>query len=174
MTTKTKTLPTPTAPPTPNITLFREIQQYFMDEPRRVIMRDWVDKDIVEDFAPPCGTVSCIGGTALLLSGYTPSRIDRLNRETVFRRAEELLGLPVTTRKQLAFGEGSTSTIGMRLFLLSHWPKAMARKHDAISQAQYDMRPCFSPGNPKRFKALKLAQAKLVCKRIDLFLEKGI
>lgn len=59
-----------------NVRLLRRVQRYIMEEPRRFNMNWWAelhDKGTVERYPnlPPCGTVCCLAGTAVLLAGCT-------------------------------------------------------------------------------------------------------
>lgn len=55
--------------------LMADIRAYILEEPKRIFMGDWIIKgkqnieDTFDTEAPACGTVGCIAGNAVLLTG---------------------------------------------------------------------------------------------------------
>ncbi len=104
-----------------NVRLLRKIQKMILEEPRRLNM--WLvqnhyskrDVDNSEYNLPPCGTVGCIAGWALNLSGFT--------RSNSLNKAATLLGIERTASDHV--------------FLVSDWPeKFHNRYNDARTQRQ--------------------------------------
>lgn len=89
--------------PTINVKLLRRVKALILEEPRRLDMGTWAhpaDKRVqVEADRPPCGTVACIAGWAVIddfvkVNGRMPDR-DEIEEiyETADRKAAELLSL---------------------------------------------------------------------------------
>lgn len=96
-----------------NVELLERVKAHILEEPTRFDMGDFVIQgEYLENFAanfgrpiPPCGTIACIAGWAVLLSeGQTSGAGSDVQAE-----AEALLGLSVEQRE--------------RLFYTSNWPK---------------------------------------------------
>lgn len=131
--------------PDVNVKLFRRIQHYIKQEPKRFLMsafgitartqREWERETMwmqdASEEIPPCGTASCIAGTANLLTGG------------------KRLKAPIRAAKKLGISRGQSNS----LFYLSTWPLTFQRKW-------------FDAKTPEK-------RADIACARIDYFLETG-
>lgn len=98
-----------------NVELLRKVQKHILEEPRRLNMDVVLNKvDTKIKHNPPCGTVGCIAGWTVMLTGnegefgrydlavqlldLNGTQRDKLFREP--RMSEELLGWPATFAKR--------------------------------------------------------------------------
>lgn len=93
-----------------SIDILQKVKQHILEEPRRLRMTTWFYKtDLVDPMSPPCGTIGCIAGFTVMLSGKI------VEVETVQEEAMELLGI---NDKQA--GE---------LFYTSQWPQRFSTEY---------------------------------------------
>lgn len=75
------------------VSLLRKIQKHILAEPRRLDMSGWGYYDKNPDASmPPCGTVGCIAGWALVLTGAHDPVLSDFPLDT-YTLAEEVLAL---------------------------------------------------------------------------------
>lgn len=75
-----------------NKSLLRKVRNHILEDERRFDMMRFVERRRGSE-APPCGTVGCIAGWAVMLADGIPKRITVTYYEGVGKRAAELLGL---------------------------------------------------------------------------------
>lgn len=125
-----------------NIELLQRVRQHILDEPRRLNMGTWVSTvgKTVPAFAgvygrdeadlPPCGTVACVAGWAVLLSRFNG-------------KPEEYAAF-IRERPSL-FPDGLTSSIGQEelglspsqmetLFYVGRWPERFRVAHEQAEE----------------------------------------
>lgn len=103
-----------------NVKLLREVQAYMLAEPARVTMDEGVSsyEDLIEGTVhaaePPCQTVSCIAGTAVILA--TEAYKDEVPYEAIGYTA---FGGPGGIREQATIALDLSTKEAGRLFMLS-------------------------------------------------------
>jgi hypothetical protein len=126
-----------------NIELLQRVKQHILDEPRRLNMGTWVStvRKTVPAFTgvygrgeadlPPCGTVACVAGWAVLLSRFNG-------------KPEEYAAF-IRERNTLS-PDGLTSSIGQEelglspsqmetLFYVGRWPERFRVAHEQAEEA---------------------------------------
>jgi hypothetical protein len=101
-----------------NVRLLRRVQKHIKAEPRRMKMKQWVDRNLrerAESAKPPCGTTACIAGWALTLNGKRLR--DGVN---YMEQGRKLLGL--------------TWDEARNLFMVDDWPTKFQNKYDEESE----------------------------------------
>lgn len=72
--------------------LMSDVQKYILEEPKRIFMGEWLIvgheniKDALEKDGPECGTVGCIAGNVVLLTGQANTQ------RSTYSKAIEVLG----------------------------------------------------------------------------------
>jgi hypothetical protein len=102
-----------------NVELLRRVKAHILAEPSRFDMGEFIiEGDAARTFAvkfdrpaPPCGTIACIAGWAVLLSDDDPPS----DAEEIELRANALLGL--------------TPEMGDRLFFTTEWPERFKQSY---------------------------------------------
>lgn len=104
-----------------NIQLIRQIQRKIKEEPRCLNMVAWISQvgkgTETQALAPDCGTIACLAGWAIILSGRLSEVWDLtiIDRDSMyFKLAGDLLGLTPEQSRQV--------------FLLSGWPEAFKQE----------------------------------------------
>jgi hypothetical protein len=94
-----------------NVKLLRKIQKHILEEPKRLVMRDWIitkaegyksfrnDAEEITKF-PKCGTAACIAGWAVILSG------DKITPGATLRVLDKARNLLKTEDDRLFFTMG--------------------------------------------------------------------
>lgn len=106
-----------------NVKLLRKVQKFLLDEPRRFDMSNWiVDSDSYEANVlkpPPCGTMCCIGGAAIVI--HDKIKLNHTGRDnfqySIFDKAIGTL--------ELSRGQGEN------LFAYANWPGKFAKAYVA-------------------------------------------
>jgi hypothetical protein len=98
-----------------NVKLLRRIQQHILEEPRRLDMGNWKSTRTDGPCAPPCGTVACIAGWALVLSGKSIPEFENIAHD-----AAELIGVQHTQSGDVNVDEDCQAG---KLFLRFEWPE---------------------------------------------------
>jgi len=105
-----------------NVELLQKVKEHVLEEPSRFQMGDVIHRanpgesycDLgIEITVPKCGTVACIAGWSLVLSG---------ERSTDMGKAEELLGI--------------SDVEGDRLFLMGRWPNEFESRFSSADNPQ--------------------------------------
>jgi hypothetical protein len=138
-----------------NVKLLRQIKRRILEEPRHFDMAFFAIRPgkigLKGDLMPPCNTVACIAGDAVILSDGPPKRITEDFIYSVEDRATELLGLNYSQAQ--------------RLFFLSHWPADFADGYiDADETAEDE-----DSLEDERLEAMK-TRARIAADRIDYFI----
>ncbi len=123
-----------------NTKLLRRIKSVIKAEPKRLDMGAWTYRNVRRS-GPPCGTVGCIAGWAVLLSTKGRNNKERYENADPSDWAGE-------GRRLLKLDAGEAH----KLFFVGCWPYEL---HEAYDDAY---------GDPK-------ARAKITCERIDRFIE---
>lgn len=107
-----------------NVRLLRRIKRHILEEPRRLNMYGFGYKihGTPSPDEPPCGTVGCIAGWAIWLSGLQVSEVN------VIRKASTLLGLK--NRYDGLSGDQK------RLFYVEDWPTLFEHRYVAAQRAR--------------------------------------
>lgn len=142
-----------------NVKLFRKMQKYIIEEPRRLEMCTWV---IEGDDVAPCGTAACIAGTALLLNG--PARLKSNRLRKIRKLGNHTLSITEFTMAG-AKALGLSYTRASRAFIAqgNHWPSPFREKHQ-IAKGLFD-------GDEITEQKYRRVVAKLAVKLIDKIIE---
>lgn len=137
-----------------NVELLQRIKAHILENPLRIYMDDWIlkldkgkeyaNRGRFRLFAPPCGTVACICGWAVELSGHD-SRISRAGQT-----GKLLLELDGDS---CLFSQDVPSE-AQRLFYAIYWPKEFRRR---LQEAPVQ----------------SMEYAQVVADRIDHFIQTG-
>lgn len=125
-----------------NVPLLRKVQKHILEEPRRLNMSQWLQYSD----AAPCGTVGCIAGWALKLSG---SRLR--NTDKFAKAASELLNIKFSRTKDYRLFNDDCDAA--RLFSTLNWPRQFSERY-------------YSSEFPSE-------RAEVTSDRIDYFIEEG-
>ena len=104
-----------------NTKLLRKVKKVVLEEPRRLDMANWIQTNMTAlpaEERPPCGTVACIAGWAIHLSGVDPALTPGAYSEI----ANGLLGLDEDQ--------------GRRLYYTGSWPESFDEAYHAAETAQ--------------------------------------
>lgn len=135
-----------------NVKLLRRIQRAIMAEPARMDMRRWAvsaESILCPGFKapPPCGTVGCIAGWGLLLTKGKRNKFLEIAKK--FKRRTNF---GIETEAGNLFG--ITEEQRQRLFHTESWPQPFRDRQSHLNEGT-------------------LAYARVVCRRIDHFIETG-
>lgn len=129
-----------------NVDLLLKVKAKILANPESFYMGDWIMKgEDVEVFvastryrpAPPCGTIACIAGWAVLIDNPNSGLYDPVDDEPIDVRAARLLGLEVEIRKEPYF-DFKWSPIANLLFYSSGWPPLIRERYrDASCERDY-------------------------------------
>ena len=134
-----------------NTALLRKIKQLVLAEPKRVDMEAWAYHCERRNGGPPCGTVGCIAGWAVILDQEGKTMAERYNKAVehdFFATGKRLLKLTTGQAKRLFYAEFNFENNDY-----SFWPEDLVDAYD-------------SARSPK-------AKARVVAQRIDRFIRTG-
>ncbi len=105
-----------------NKPLLKHIIALIEAEPKRIWMGTWFARGVLKEYMPPCGTVACIAGWALILSERKPNESfsvvrDRCRKTVIDPQARGATALGITERQS------------ERLFYHTSWPRRFARPY---------------------------------------------
>lgn len=133
---------------TVNVELLERVKHHILEEPLRLDMSIWISHHEKGPYTPACGTIGCIAGWAIELSGGEKLSKE-MSQKGIFGQADiatELLGL--------------TPLVAKRVFHVDSWPHPLrAEEWEAEDIEDVAMR--------------RLALARITARRIDHLIETG-